>query len=266
MKKILIAFIPLLVSTFITQAQNLDQDCNPIGVPAECQRIADRIHSLEVQIDEFQAELREANSAAKGRLVSNIRDLNSRLDTARADLRRCKLEHGPPRAAVHASELTVNVVGKGILETTNDNAPGPYEVDLDLSVRFSRNRCSFIVTRFPTITTKTAEIGFPLNRRVTVEITQDGSGTGGFHPVSGRMSLTIKLIFKYKTGYADPDDATFHLSTEDSVTRINGTVETGSVLEGDGDIKLVGSGRFLHGFLAGATGKLVITARLSPHP
>ena len=266
MRRISLAFIVILFVTLVVAGQPLDRDCNPVGVPGACLDEKRAVEEIETRLDRVQQQLQGASPAHKPTLVRRIESINAELDTARAALNRCIREQGPPQAEVHANELTARVTGKATIETTNDNAPGPYEVDLDLSVRFSRNRCSFIVTRFPAITTKTVEIGFPLNRRVTVEITQDGSGTGSFHPVSGRMSLTIKLIFKYKTGYANPDDATFHLSTQETVTWINGSVETGSVLEGDGDIKLVGSGRFLHGFLAGATGKLLITARLSPHP
>lgn len=78
--------------------------------------------------------------------------------------------------------------------------------------------------------------------------------------------VRLSLHFNYKTGWTDDDDATFNLSTEDSITRNDGTVETGSALTGGGDIKLVGSGRFMHGFLAGSTGKLIVTATISPRP
>lgn len=265
MRRISIAFIAVLFITLVIRAQPRDRDCNPIGVPAECEEQSRAIQALEDRIAHLQQQLQSASPAAKPQWLRTITRLNGELDTAKADLSRCIREQGAPQAELYANELAAPVTGTAILETTNDNAPGPYTVDLDINVRFSRNRCDIVVTTFPTITTKTNRIA-ALKRRVTVEITQNGSGRGVFHPVSGRMSIRLSLHFNYKTGWTDDDDATFNLSTEDSITRNDGTVETGSALTGGGDIKLVGSGRFMHGFLAGSTGKLIVTATISPRP
>jgi hypothetical protein len=264
MRRILIAFTAILLISFIIRAQPRDRDCNPIGVPAACDEQSRAVQALEARIAHLQQQLKDS-PGNKPQLLRTITRLNADLDIAKADLRRCIREEGQPEAAVQPSTLVAHVVGTASLETTHSKARGPFPVDLDIDVRFSRNRCEIVVTRFPTITTKTDEIAL-LGRRVTIEVTQNRAGTGVFHPISRRMSITMNLHFLYKTGYADPDDATFHLSTEGSVTRRDGTVETGSTLDGDGNIKLVGSGKFLHGFLAESAGRLVITARLSRLP
>lgn len=265
MKKILFAVIAVLLVSFVIRAQPRDQDCNPIPVPATCAQYSESIRSLEDRISHQQQLLENASPAVKSTMLRTITRLNAELDAAKADLRRCIREQGPAQAQLRPEALTEQVVGKATLETTNDDAPGPYTVDVNITVRFSRNRCDIVVTRFPTITTKTDRIA-ALDRRVTVDITQNDSGTGVFHPVSGRLNIRLNLHFNYKTGWTSDDDATFRLSTEGSITRNDGTVETGSAMDADGNFKLVGSGRFMHGFLAGATGKLMISATITPRP
>lgn len=265
MRRILIAFTTVLLITSVIRAQPRDRDCNLIGVPAACDEQSRAVQALEARIAHLQQQLQNASPAAKPQLLRTITRLNADLDIAKADLRRCIREAGPPEAAIHPGTIAMRASGTASLETTNSKARGPFVVDLDIGVRFSRNRCEIVVTRFPTITTKTDEIAL-LGRRVTIEVTQNREGTGVFHPISRGMSITMNLHFLYKTGYADPDDITFHLSTEGSVTRRDGTVETGSALDDDGNIKLVGSGKFVHGFLAESAGRLVISARLSGRP
>jgi hypothetical protein len=264
MKRILIAFTIVLLITFIIRAQPRDRDCDLIGIPAACDEQSRAVQALEDRIAHLQQQLNNS-PAAKPQLLRTITGLNADLDTAKANLRRCIRQESPPEAAMQPGTIAMRVAGTASLETTNSKARGPFIVDLDIGVRFSRNRCEIVVTRFPTITTKTDEIAL-LGRRVTIEVTQNSAGTGVFHPISRRMSITMNLHFLYKTGYADPDDVTFHLSTEGSVTRRDGTVETGSALDDEGNIKLVGSGKFVHGFLAESAGRLVISARLSGRP
>lgn len=265
MRKIVSALIAILSLSLVLAAQQLDRDCDPVGVPAACDEQSRAVQALEERLARLQQRLRNASPAAKPQLLRTISQLNAELDTAKAALTRCIRENAPTGPNLQAATLTVHVVGTASLETTNSNARGPFVVDLDIDVRFSRNRCEIVITRFPTIETKTDRIAL-LGRRVTIEITQNRAGTGVFHPISRRMSMIMNLNFKYRTGYADPDDATFHLSTEDRVTHRDGTIETGSALDSDGKIKLVGSGKFLHGFLAGSTGRLVVSATLSPLP
>ena len=265
MKKILIAFIATLFLNFVVAAQQLDRDCKPVGVPAACEDEKRAVEEIQTRLNRAQQQLQRASPAGKPALLRRIEGLNAELSTAKAALNRCIRENAPTPPTLQPSTLAVHVVGTATLETTNGKARGPFDVELDIDARFSRNRCDVIITRFPTITTQTDRIAL-LGRRVTVEITENSAGTGGFHPISRQMAITMKLHFHYRTGYADPDDATFYLSTDSSVTRRDGTVVTGSALDNEGKIKLVGSGRFLHGFLAGSTGRLIIDATLSPLP
>jgi hypothetical protein len=236
-------------------------------VPVACQGISDSIRSLETRIARLQQRLNGASPAAKADLLATIRRLNSELDTAKTDLRRCLREEGPAQRELAANELTARVTGRAMLETTNSNAPGPHNVkEFDFDIRFSRNRCHVTVTRFPRITVTTEDI--PRVGEVTVTITKTGGGTGSFHPVSGRMNISITLHFRYSHALASDDDATFSLSTDLSFTRNNRDrdVVRGSPLNAQGNIRLVGFGKFRNGFLSPSNGNLVIGANILPRP
>lgn len=260
---IIVGFILMATVSWNVRAQNLDQDCNPIVVPAECAQLSESIRSLETRIARLQQRLDSASPAAKADMLATIRRLNSELDTAKTELRSCLRDHGATPRESAANELTSGVTGTATLETTNDSAPGPHNVDdLDLDLRFSRTRCRVTVTRFPRMRVTTEGTSQP----ITVTITQTGGGTGSFHPVSGRMNLTIRLHFHYSHPLVADDDANFSLSTDGSITRNDGRVVSGSPLNADGNIRLVGSGKFRNGFLGGSDGTMVIRATISPRP
>ena len=262
---IIVGFILMATVSWNVRAQNLDQDCNPIVVPAECAQLSESIRSLETRIARLQQRLNSASPAAKADMLATIRRLNSELDTAKTELRSCLRDHGATPRESAANELTSGVTGRATLETTNDSAPGPHNVDdLDLELRFSRNRCHVTVTRFPSISIMTDRIRGV--GRIRVTITRTGGGTGSFHPVSGRMNIAITLHFHYDTPLVADDDANFSLSTDGSITRNNAALLTGSPLDADGNIRFVGSGKFRNGFLGGSNGTLVIRATMSPRP
>ncbi len=101
---------------------------------------------------------------------------------------------------------------------------------------------------------------------VKVDVTQSETSTGGYHPITRRMGITLHVHFHYRNPLIADDNATFDLTNYGSVSRNNGDIIIGATLDLDGNLKLVGSGRFRKGFLAGETGRMIITARLSPHP
>lgn len=179
------------------EAQELDQDCNPIAVPAECRRFVSAIEALDTQMARWQQRLRHAGGAMKSDLLRTIRQLSSQRDSAIADLAGCRREHGATPRVLAPSELTANFTGTATLRTTDSDAPGPFDVDFDVDIRFSRNRCSVTITRLPAITLKTPDLD--VVGVVTVTVTKTGGGTGTFHPVSGTMSLPLTLHFHYDT-------------------------------------------------------------------
>lgn len=258
MRKISIASVTILFLTVVVGAQNLDRDCNPVGVPAACQDEKRVVQGLEDRRDRLQQQLDRASPSGKPTLLRRIEQLNTEIDTARAALNRCIRENSPRGPEMQPNELEARVTGTAVLETSNKDAPGPHIVEFDIDIRFSRNRCRIVVTRFPRIRMDAG----PVN----VDITQNEAGTGTYHPVTKRMSISLNLHFHYTHPLVSDDDATFPLSTEGSITRINRAVVTGSVLDSDGNIRVVGSGRFLHGYLAGATGRMFINATISPQP
>lgn len=126
-KNILAGFILLMSLSAGIEAHDLDQDCNPINpiaVPAECRRISDSIHLLETEKAHLQAELPQANSVVKGQLMRSIRALNRRLDSAKADLARCRREHGATPRVLAPSELRARFTGTASVRPTHSN----YEV------------------------------------------------------------------------------------------------------------------------------------------
>ena len=263
MKNILLALSVIAFLTSFAAAQQLDEDCNPLAVPPECQQFADSVRRLDTEISELQERLRTAG-AQKGQLVSAIRRLNSQRDSARADLARCRTEHGAAPRQLAPNTLNASLTGTATLQTTDGNAPGPFTKDINIALRFSRNRCVVTITNFPSLTLRTRSL--PVIGRINVTVTKTGGGQGAFHPISGVMSMPITLHFHYDSALVADDDATFDLTTTQSISR-NATFNvTGSPLTPAGDIRLVGTTRFRNGYLAGKEGSLVITATIAPHP
>lgn len=263
-RNIVIAFILIVVSSFGIQAQQLDQDCNPIAVPAECRELSDSVHALEDRIARLQQRLKSASPAVKQQLLRTISDLNSQRDAAQADLTRCIRDHGATPRELAPSEVTSTFTGSATVRTTDSNASGPFDVDLNIDLRFSRDRCHITITRFPSLKLKTKDL--PVIGRINVTVTKTGGGSGSFHPVSGTMNIPITLHFHYDTALLGDDDATFSLTTGRSVSRTSAFDITGSPLNAGGNITLTGTTRFRNGYLSGKDGSLLITATILPLP
>jgi hypothetical protein len=263
-KKILAGFILLMSVSSGIEAQGLDQDCNPLVEPRECQQFVEAITSLDTRIARFQQRLRDASPATKQDLLRTIDQLNSQRSTATAELTRCRREHGAAPRLLAPNELVARFSGTATVRTTDNNADGPFDVDLELVLRFTRDRCWVTITSFPSIKFKTKDL--PVIGRINVAVTKTDGGNGSFHPVSGAMSIPITLHFHYDTVLLGDDDAAFGLTTGRSISR-NGVFNvTGSPLTPDGTISLTGTTRFRNGYLSDKEGSLVITANISPRP
>lgn len=246
------------------RAQQVDQNCDPLAVPRECEQFADSIRRLETRITNLQARLSGASPGAKADLMRTIRTLTTQRDNARAELNSCLLEHGATQRQLAASELNSNFTGTATLRTSDGNAAGPFNTDVDIDFRFTRSRCNLTITNFPTIRLRTRDL--PVLGRVNVSVTLTGRGRNSFHPITGELSIPITLHFHYDTALLSDDDASFILTTERSTSYRSTFDVTGSRLAGGGAITLVGTTRFRNGYLADKEGSLVITANLSPQP
>lgn len=263
-RNILIGVISIVASSFSSHAQQLDQDCNHIAAPAECRELSESGHALEDRIARLQQRLKGASPAVKQQLLRTISGLNSQRDAANADLSSCIREHGATPRELAPSELTSTFTGSATVRTTDSNASGPFDVDLNIDLRFSRDRCHITITRFPSLKLKTKDL--PVIGRINVTVTQTGGGSGSFHPVSGTMNIPITLHFHYDTALLSDDDATFSLTTGRSVSRSAAFDITGSPLTAGGNVTLTGTTRFRNGYLSGKEGSLLITATISPRP
>ena len=263
-KKILATFVLLIGLSAGIQAQRLDEDCNPIAIPQACQSITDSIRDLQSLVARLQVRLREAsNPNLKAALLRTLTRYNEQLDDLRADFRRCMDEHGATPRELAPEALTSRLTGTATLRTTDSEARGPFDVDLDIDLRFSRNRCEVMVTRFPSLKLKTSNI--PGLGRVAVTVSKTGGGWGTYHPVSGTLNIQITLHFHYDTIYVGDDDATFNLTTG-SVPLGDGDLATGSPLNADNRIILVGTATFHNGYLNRKRGGLLVRATISPRP
>lgn len=263
-KHILAEVILLLILSAGVQAQGVDQDCNRLPEPPECQRLVAVIQSLDDRIANLQHRLRDASPAAKPGLIRSIDQLNSQRSATVADLARCRRDHGAAPRVLAADELTARFTGTARMRTNDANARGPFDVSLDLVLRFSRDRCQVTITNFPSLKLETADL--PVIGRIKVSVTRAGGGRGSFHPVSGAMNIPISLHFHYETVLVSDDEATFDLTTGNSISRDRIFNVTGTPLAGGGAIRLVGTTRFRDGYLEGRSGSLVVTGSISPQP
>lgn len=257
-------------------------NCVPItAIPPQCQRIADDIAAREEsyrnRIELLREQAAEATSLAqRRRLLATIRTVEQQrtndqnLIRLRSELRQCRSRFDTtPRRPVAPAELDAVFNGNVVVNTTHSRAGGPFNQPVNLGIRFSRNRCTVTITRFPAITFQTPPT--PVGR-VNVTITQSGGGTGQFFPVSGEIVLPISLHFHYDTIFAGDDDASMTITTGNSVSprrtfNLNGSrLNTNNGTTLFGNLTLVGTTIFQNGFLGGQEGGFTITGQIGPPP
>lgn len=248
-----------------------DSNCDRLVVPAKCQAVRqqmkDEIERLDDSTQRFQDRLRGAGPNLKAQLLRIIRQQQERRKRLSEDVQtvflKCLVDSGMTPRRLAADELTARLTGTAVLQIDDSNTPDPFTVDIDVDLTFSRNRCSVSITRFPKLKLRTKDL--PVIGRIDVEVTRTGGGPGSFHPVTGELSVPLSLDIHYDTTFLSDDDATFLLTTGNSVSRSGGFNVTGSGLSG-GRITLVGTTLFRNGYLDRKEGSLVISARLSPQP
>jgi hypothetical protein len=147
-----------------------------------------------------------------------------------------------------AAPLSATFTGTATMTTTNDNARGPFNSDLRLSLSFEDCRATLRITDFPPIS---VTFGTPVGDNTTT-VTMPSGGTGAY--AAGRIDIPVSLRFANTIAAAGTSFVDMTLSTAG-----------GSPLR-EGAVTLVGSGRFRGGFLNGSTCTLTVTGTIAPAP
>lgn len=180
----------------------------------------------------------------KREIEANRRDIRG----ATAQLRRCRVDTGT------TDPLTARLTGTAIMRTTHPDAEGPTEAPVSAELGFSFDRRIVSLLSLAPITTD------------SVVVTAPRPGTPGeYDSETGQMSLGVVLHVNIKNRLADdPEDEAVTFTT--GVARSPRFSLTGSALEADGDVTLVGVGQFTGGTLNGRDYSFAVEGDLSPHP
>lgn len=268
--------------------QELDSDCRPIILPAQCRLIQSQIDAAEAayngEIEALQEELRTASPGRKNFIFAQIRRLRTerandrQLRQLRIDLANCRRQFDTaPRRTVAANVLNASFAGTVVTRTTHSRAGGPFSNALNLGLQFSRNRCDVTITSFPSIS-------FPAPTpigAIAVTISKIGGGNGKFFPITGQIAMPLRLRFHYDTILAGADTADTPLTTASSisargtfsVTGMRFTSTNNAPIDQCGrtiggslvtcTVTLVGTTVFQDGFLGGNEGSFVATGTIS---
>lgn len=154
--------------------------------------------------------------------------------------------------------------GTATLKTSYSNAPGPFASQVTIGIMFSPDRKIVTITNFPTITTPTIPLPWPLGSD-TVTVTKTGGGIGGFDPTSGAMGIPITLHFHHSNSLLSDSDLELVLSTGSEQSPHGFFKDQGSPMQ-SGRITLVGDGAFSGGVLGGSDASLIVAGTVTPSP
>jgi len=159
-------------------------------------------------------------------------------------------EVGAAASAPCAAPFSATFTGTATMTTTNENARGPYTSDIRLGLNFDDCGSTVRITDFPPIA---VTFPTPVGDNTTT-VTMPTGGVG--HLEYGRMDVPVGLRFGNTILAAGTSFADMTLSTSSP---------GGSALR-DGNITLVGSGRFRGGFLNGSNCTITVSGTISPAP
>ena len=156
-----------------------------------------------------------------------------------------RLDTMPPCAAsITGSHFT----GTAALTTTRDEAPGPYNSDINLTLDFTDCRGTIRITNFPPLTSH-SETRVGSN---TSTMTMVSGGAGRFTSTSRSISMPITLGLQ--NSLAILGNSTLPLTL------------TGAIDPATGTATLRGTGTFSGGQLGTYQGTVVVTGTFSPAP
>lgn len=161
-------------------------------------------------------------------------------------------------ACAGADSLTSAFAGTVNMRIADERTPDSFSQNINLPINFTVCRTNVRIADFPAIAV-TFDTGW-LGQNTTT-VTHTGGGTGVFNPDNGSMNIPLTLRFQHSLenrlgAFAGPSTLTLNLTTEGSGgQRVRG-----------GEVTLVGSERFIGGFLNNTQSNFTINGRLSPSP
>ena len=239
------AIVVLTVSCQTILAQDACQDA--------CTNIYNQLAALKAERAGFQNDLQSAAPGEKSFLTNQIRKLNAKIALKASEYKNCEQTHGGK------PDLNAIFRGKAIMTTSNSNARGPFTAKLlnDKALKgvfphWCHN--SFGITKFLPIVV--GPYSTPAgDNTTTVTLVNESSST--VDPSTGKVEMTLKLLFHHSLAVAGDSDLEITVSTE---------AAGGLRRRSNGSIALTGKATFQGGYLGGDSCHLFIGGTLKPAP
>ena len=221
-----------------------------------CEDIKNRLDNLtEVRRDVIAQLQTERDPIERARLVFELKSVGQQISVERRKLERCLEQEAG------LFPLTTRLIATFILTTTFDNAPGPFEGELELEIRFNASRTTITIISFPEIIV--GPFDTPFGDNVTT-VRKIGGGSGIFNAQTGSAAIPVSLRFDHSIDIPFFD--------EDSTLLV--TLSTGNVADLQGsplnrttrEITVVGRGTFNGGVMGGRTGSLIVSGAFETLP
>lgn len=236
----------------------------PKPMPKDCAALKKQIQKLKLALEKqirmavapLQRQLHTAAPGEKSEIIQQIKALTADIKKNSATAKKlaekikaynkCIKDHGG------LSALDATFKGLATLNTSNENAKGPFKKKVNIGLRFAEwDHSTFTITSFPAISV-TYDTDSPAGT-VTTTVSMNGPSGGTFNPLSKTIGLSLILFFHHSTDLAG--DSTLHI-----------TLSTSSLLTKEGKVTVSGSAPFEDGFLGEDTCWLTVKGTISPHP
>ncbi len=204
-------------------------------------------------VKDLQEELHSAAPGQKPFIVGQIKQITADITKNSATGKKLTAAKKAFNACLDVEGLlhllSATFKGTATLTTSNSNAKGPFNKNVNIGLRFSvRDHKDVSITSFPKIS---VSYDTPVGE-VTTSVTMN-SGSGTFNKSTNKITLNLNLAFKHSTALAG-----------DSTLAI--TLKTDSPLDAAGKITVSGSSKFKDGYLDGDTCTLSVKGTISPRP
>jgi hypothetical protein len=236
----------------------------PKPLPKECAALKKEIEKLKSTLNKeiqkavapLQELLHHAAPGEKADIIQQIQDKAADIrknsptakklaETTKA-YNECIRDHGGLPA------LDATFAGRATMFTSNENAPGPFTRSVNIGLHFVEwDHSDFTVTSFPPISV-TYDTNSPAGT-VTTTVTLSGPSSGEFNPITGMLSLSLRLFFHHSTDLAG--DSTLDIALQSTLP-----------LASNGKVTVEGSSPFQDGFLDEDLCWLTVEGTISPRP
>jgi hypothetical protein len=213
-------------------------------------KLADDIRKA---IAPLQEELQHAAGSEKAAIVAQIKaaraeilknsPLPKQIAAKQKQYDDCLIAHGGVLA------LDATFKGTATMQTTNDNAPGPFKQNVNIGIHFGEwDHGVFDVRSFPPIS---VTYDTPIGSVTTTVSLKSGSGT--FDSKAKTVALNLSLFFHHSTSLAGDSSLDIQLGTT-------------KLLDAAGNITVSGSAPFQGGYLDDDICSLTVDGKITPHP